>query len=103
MRTTRISKNLSGSCFQITKEVSTANTLLVHRRQRRRLPKRHATPKLVTKPPVSFAKLLGKDGALTAHENNKYHKEAVQAGKDFLACVRYLENDVANQICSQRL
>ncbi|KAG0420159.1 hypothetical protein HPB47_003636, partial [Ixodes persulcatus] len=50
-----------------------------------------------------LAPLLCKDGALIVHENIKHHKEAMQAGKDFLACVRHLENDLANQICSQRL
>ncbi|CAN7940504.1 unnamed protein product, partial [Ixodes pacificus] len=58
--------------------------------------------RLVTKSLVSFTKLLGKDSEHTVHEN-KYHKEAVQAGKDFLACVHHPENDLANQICSQRL
>lgn len=59
--------------------------------------------KLVTKPLTSFAKLLGKDGDLPVHDASKYHKEAMQAGKNFLACVRAPEKDVANQICSQRL
>ncbi|KAH7981192.1 hypothetical protein HPB49_022278 [Dermacentor silvarum] len=58
--------------------------------------------KLVTKPLMSFPKLLGKDG-LPVHEANKYHEEAMQAGEDFLACVRAPEKDVANEICIQRL
>ncbi|KAL1421989.1 hypothetical protein MTO96_022522 [Rhipicephalus appendiculatus] len=59
--------------------------------------------RLVTKPVTSFAKLLGKDGDLPVHEASKYHKEAVQAGKEFLARVNAPEKDVANQISSQRL
>ncbi|XP_037505376.1 52 kDa repressor of the inhibitor of the protein kinase-like [Rhipicephalus sanguineus] len=59
--------------------------------------------KLVTKPLTSFAKLLGKDGDLPVHEASKYHKEAMQAGKEFLARVKAPEKDVANQISSQRL
>ncbi|XP_040075022.2 52 kDa repressor of the inhibitor of the protein kinase-like [Ixodes scapularis] len=59
--------------------------------------------KLVTKPLTSFVQLLGKDGDLPVHDASKYHKEAMRAGKNFLACVRAPEKDVANQICSQRL
>lgn len=41
--------------------------------------------KLVKQPLKSFSKLLGKDGALITHENNRYHKEAIESAKCFLA------------------
>ncbi|KAE9542310.1 hypothetical protein AGLY_003437 [Aphis glycines] len=40
--------------------------------------------KLVKKSLTSFAKLYGKDGYLTTHENSKYHKDAVQENRSRL-------------------
>jgi len=59
--------------------------------------------KLVKKPLTSFAKLYGKDGYLTTHENSKYHKDAVSAGKDFLITYHAPQLEVINQVNSQRL
>ncbi|XP_064471819.1 52 kDa repressor of the inhibitor of the protein kinase-like [Ornithodoros turicata] len=59
--------------------------------------------KLVTKPLRTFARLLGKDGDLPLHEATRYHKEAVQAAKAFLACADAPETCVANQVSCQRL
>jgi len=39
---------------------------------------------LVIKPLQKFSKLTGKDGVLSVYNNNKYHLNAVIAGKDFL-------------------
>ena len=35
---------------------------------------------LVSKPFVNFVKAVGKDGVLENHQNNQYHKDAVQRG-----------------------
>ncbi|KAH7980267.1 hypothetical protein HPB49_014349 [Dermacentor silvarum] len=59
-------------------------------------------PKLVTKPLMSFAKLL-EGGVLPVHEANKYYKEAMQAGKEFLACVCTPGKVLVNQICIKHL
>lgn len=75
---------------------------LVNGRYNGTLPENVPLKKLVAKPLVFFAKLLGKD-YLPVHEANKYHKEAMQTGKDFLVCVCAPEKDVANQICIQHL
>ena len=40
--------------------------------------------KLVTQSLTSFAKLLGRDGALFAHEKNEYHLHTVEAAMAFL-------------------
>jgi len=40
--------------------------------------------KLGCEPLTKFKDVLGKEGDLVMHENNKYHKEAVEAGKTFL-------------------
>ena len=45
--------------------------------------KQVALQKLVKQPLKVFAKLFGKDGDLTVHENATYHKEAVEAGRCF--------------------
>ncbi|CAN7979935.1 unnamed protein product, partial [Ixodes pacificus] len=58
---------------------------------------------LVTRPLTSFAKLLGKDGVLELHNSNKYHRDAVEAGKEFLACHNSPTKDVANQLETKRL
>lgn len=54
--------------------------------------------KLVTKPIVFFAKLLCKDGALSTHDNNKYHKDALVATTHFLKITNASEKCVSNQI-----
>lgn len=59
--------------------------------------------KLVTRPLTKFARLLGKDGDLPLHEATRYHKEAVEAGKNFLACADAPEKNVANQVSNHRL
>lgn len=62
-----------------------------------------ALQKLVVKPLQSFAKLLGKDGALETHTKNVYHQQAMQAGKLFLEAYHNPNKDVINQINEQRL
>lgn len=39
---------------------------------------------LVTQPLKSFAKLFGKDGYLSRHDQKNYHKEAIYKAKEFL-------------------
>lgn len=58
--------------------------------------------KLVTEPHSSFAKLLGTKGDLITHENNQYHKEAVQGGKDFLRTFYEPSLQIQNQLDSIR-
>lgn len=58
---------------------------------------------LVKKPLTSFAKMYGKDGYLTTHENSKYHKDAVSTGKEFLMTYDNPQLEVINQLNSQRL
>ena len=45
--------------------------------------KQVALQKLVKQPLQMFAKLFGKDGHLTMHDQATYHKEAVEAGRNF--------------------
>lgn len=59
--------------------------------------------RFVSLPVTTFAKLLGKDGYLQTHENTSYHKECVQAGKDFLRSYHAPQEDVINKISKQRL
>lgn len=59
--------------------------------------------KLVTRPLTKFVRLLGKDRDLPLREATRYHKEAVEAGKNFLACADAPEKNVANQVSNQRL
>ena len=57
----------------------------------------------VKKPLTSFAKLTGKDGALSVHENNQYHKDSVTIGKNFLLTYHAPELEVTNQISAHCL
>ncbi|XP_025191589.1 uncharacterized protein LOC112591873 [Melanaphis sacchari] len=57
---------------------------------------------LVIKPLLKFSKLTGKDGILSVHNTNKYHINAVIAGKDFLKTYSCSKNQVINQIFTQR-
>jgi len=57
---------------------------------------------LVIKPLLKFSKLTGKDGILSVHNDNKYHINAVIAGKDFLKNYSSPKNQVINQISTQR-
>jgi len=59
--------------------------------------------KLVTKPLTVFAKLLGKDGELTTHEKQQYHRDAAERGKEFLKTFHAPGQHIANQLSSQRL
>jgi hypothetical protein len=54
------------------------------------------------KPLQSFAKLSGKDGALSKHENTEYHKEAHRNGIAFLKFRDNRECDVRNQLSTIR-
>ncbi|KAL4083208.1 hypothetical protein QTP88_028538 [Uroleucon formosanum] len=58
---------------------------------------------LVIKPLQKFSKLTGKDGVLSVHNNNKYHLNAVRAGKDFLKTYSCPKKQVINQISTHRL
>ncbi|KAK3910159.1 52 kDa repressor of the inhibitor of the protein kinase [Frankliniella fusca] len=51
----------------------------------------------------SFSKLYGKDGALDNHEKNKYHIDAVGAGKDFLHTYKSPPSNIVNRLNAQRL
>ncbi|XP_063794593.1 52 kDa repressor of the inhibitor of the protein kinase-like [Pseudophryne corroboree] len=59
--------------------------------------------KLVKKPLTVFAKLLGKDGDLCTHEKQQYHRDSVQAAKDFLKVCNAPERNIMNRISSLRL
>ena len=50
-----------------------------------------------------FAKLFGKDGDLTLHDKAIYHKEAVEAGRDFLQTYHKPEINIVNRVNTQRL
>ncbi|KAL4113018.1 hypothetical protein QTP88_016722 [Uroleucon formosanum] len=58
---------------------------------------------VVIKPLKKFSKLTGKDGVVSVHNNNKYHLNAVRAGKDFLKTYSCPKKQVINQISTQRL
>lgn len=58
--------------------------------------------KFVIKPLVSFAKLLGKDGALNMHDS-KYHEDAIVGATHFLEVTNAPEKGVSNQINKQCL
>lgn len=58
---------------------------------------------LVTKSVTSFAKLLGRDGCLETHERNAYHRESVEAGKNFIKTYTSPEEAVVNKVITQRL
>uniref|UniRef100_A0ABD2W917 DUF4371 domain-containing protein n=1 Tax=Trichogramma kaykai TaxID=54128 RepID=A0ABD2W917_9HYME len=62
-----------------------------------------ALGKLVNEPLISFAKLLGKDGDVTKHESNKYHKECVSAATEFLKITDNPELSILNIISTDRL
>jgi len=54
---------------------------------------------LVLKPLTKFNKLIGKDGALTVHSNNKYHLTCAQKARDFLSrTAAGSANDVRNKL-----
>ncbi|XP_046685278.1 uncharacterized protein LOC124371012 [Homalodisca vitripennis] len=59
--------------------------------------------KLVSEPLTNFKKLVGKDGHLDCHESLKYHKEAVEAGKEFMLIYHKPELQVASRINQQRV
>ncbi|XP_063230714.1 52 kDa repressor of the inhibitor of the protein kinase-like [Bacillus rossius redtenbacheri] len=59
--------------------------------------------KLVTKPLTTFSKLLGQKGDLEEHNNTRYHKEAVQAGKYFLKNYHSPEDNILNKVNKQHL
>lgn len=63
-----------------------------------------ATPlkKLVTVPLDKYSKLLGKDGDLTAHEQNKYHKESVAFALDFMKIYERPQDGVLVKLDSAR-
>lgn len=64
----------------------------------------NSTPlkRLVTEPLNTYAKLYGKDGYLDTHNNNKYHKNAVQAAKDFLNTNEHSELCILNRVNAER-
>ena len=63
-----------------------------------------ATPlrKLVCEPLTNFKKVLGKDSDLEAHQNHKYHTEAVEAGKAFLRTYHNVDKEVNNMVNQHR-
>lgn len=58
---------------------------------------------LVKYPFISFSKLIGKDGALIKHENTIYHKNAIEASKDFLKIYDRPELEIINRLDDHRL
>lgn len=58
--------------------------------------------RLVKEPLKSFDDLLGEKGALVKHDNNLYHKAAVERGKQFLVTYHKPALEVINQIDKQR-
>lgn len=59
--------------------------------------------KLVCEPLTKFKDLLGKESDLVIHENNKYHKEAVEAGKTFIKTYHNAELEIVNIVNQQHL
>ncbi|KAK3932568.1 52 kDa repressor of the inhibitor of the protein kinase [Frankliniella fusca] len=51
----------------------------------------------------SFSKLYGRYGALDNHEKNKYHIDAVGAGKDFVHTYKSPPSNIVNRLDAQRL
>jgi hypothetical protein len=58
--------------------------------------------RLVREPLRNFDDLLGEKGALLTHQRNKYHKRAVEAGKNFLRTYYQPSLEVSNQVSTQR-
>ena len=58
---------------------------------------------LVTEPLKWFKKLLGTDGSLTVHGNNKYYLDAVRAAKDFLGTLKQPDLSIYNRVYNLRL
>jgi len=54
-------------------------------------------------PLISFFKLIDKDGALIKHENSIYHKNSVEASKDFLKMYDWPELEIINRLDDHRL
>lgn len=53
---------------------------------------------LVTIPLSKYAKLLGKDGDLVKHSQNKYHINAVSTSTNFLTCNKNPEKKIINVV-----
>jgi len=62
-----------------------------------------ALQKLVTEPANNYAKIMGSTGSLESHMKTSYHMEAVLAGQDFLHTFKNPDQEVGNQLQSQRL
>ena len=60
-----------------------------------------ALQNLVTQPLKSFKKLTGKDGALTIHDQNLYHRQATEAAQDFLYIYENPGADVSSKVNQQ--
>jgi len=58
---------------------------------------------LVKKPLTNFSKLVGKDGALSKHDNARYHKDAIGAAQDFLRTFAEPEKVIVNMLNDGRL
>lgn len=58
---------------------------------------------LVTTPLIVFKDLTGKDGFLETHDRSLYHRNSVEAGKNFLKCYNKPQQEVINILSSQRL
>jgi len=56
----------------------------------------------VTKPLCKYAKLQGKDGALTNHAKNDYHNNSFLAAQDFLKTYNNVEKSVENRLNTAR-
>lgn len=60
-----------------------------------------ALQNLVTQPLKSFKKLTGKDGILTSHDQNLYHRQATEAAQDFLYNYENPGVDVSSKVNQQ--
>ncbi|KAL4153905.1 hypothetical protein QTP88_001738 [Uroleucon formosanum] len=58
---------------------------------------------LVTVPLTKFAKILGKDGILSKHNQHIYHLNAVSTSNDFLICYENPEKDIINLVNTSRM
>lgn len=58
---------------------------------------------LVTTPLKKFSKLLGKDGFLEVHQNNLYHKYALQRADQFKSTILNPEKNILNLVNADRL
>ncbi|CAH2003268.1 unnamed protein product, partial [Acanthoscelides obtectus] len=60
-------------------------------------------PEVAYKPLKAYDNLLGENGVLLIDQRNQYHERAVEAKKNFLLTYHKPENNILNQISSERM